>query len=222
MRTFDEILAIAAERKGGVAKALEGIRQPLTADQLAALPDAAWLAQMARGIFQAGISWKVVEAKWPEILEAFQGFDPGSVSMLDEDGIEALVNDRRVIRSGPKILAIRENAQLICDVAADYGSFGRRIGDWPDGDFIGLMAWLAKGGSRLGGTTGPYMLRQMGKESFLLSQDVTARLVGEGVIDGPASSQKALRAVQSAFDQWKAESGRNFNEISAVLARSVV
>ena len=107
--------------------------QPLTADQLAALPDAAWLAQMARGIFQAGISWKVVEAKWPEILEAFQGFDPGSVSMLDEDGIEAMVNDRRVIRSGPKILAIRENAQLICDVAADYGSFGRRIGDWQTG-----------------------------------------------------------------------------------------
>lgn len=221
MRSFDEILAIAAERKGGFGKALDGIRQPLTADQLAALPDAAWLAQMARGIFQAGISWKVVDAKWPGILEAFQGFDPGAVSMLDEDGIEALVTDRRVIRSGPKILAICENAQFICETTADYGSFGRRVGDWPVTDFIGLMAWLVKGGSRLGGSTGPYMLRQMGKESFLLSKDVTARLVAEGVIDGPATSQRALRAVQAAFDQWHTESGRNLKEISVVLARSI-
>ena len=79
-----------------------------------ALPDAAWLAQMARGIFQAGISWQVVDSKWPGIEEAFRSFDPGAVAMLDEDGIEALLNDRRVIRSGPKILAIREN-----EIAAD-------------------------------------------------------------------------------------------------------
>ncbi|WP_112308758.1 DNA-3-methyladenine glycosylase I [Pseudogemmobacter bohemicus] len=221
MRSFEEILAIAAGRKGGQEQALAGIIQPLTADQLAALPDAAWLSQMARGIFQAGISWKVVDAKWPGIEEAFQGFDPGAVSMLDEDRIEALVNDRRLIRSGPKILAIRENAQFIRDTTADYGSFGRRVGDWPDTDFIGLLAWLVKGGSRLGGATGAYMLRQMGKESFLLSQDVTARLMAEGVIDGPATSQKSLRAVQAAFDGWKAESGRSFNEISVILARSI-
>jgi len=45
--------------------------------------------------------------------------------------------------------------------------------------------------------------------------------VAEGVTDGPATSQKALKAVQAAFEQWKAESGRNFNEISAILARSI-
>ena len=66
MHHFDEILAIAAERKGGVDAVLSGIPSPKSADDLAAIPDDRWLAQMARGILQAGISWKVVDSKWPD------------------------------------------------------------------------------------------------------------------------------------------------------------
>ena len=57
MRSYDEILAIAAARKGGVEAVLEGTPVPKSADALAAIPDDRWLAQMARGIMQAGISW---------------------------------------------------------------------------------------------------------------------------------------------------------------------
>ena len=139
MRTFDEILAIAAERKGGVTNVLEGVTQPLPPARLAEIPDDRWLAAMARGIFQAGISWKVVEAKWPGIEAAFDGFDPGRVSMIEGDRLDALVSDPRVIRSGPKIVAIRDNAVFIRQVAAESGSFGRRVADWPDADFAGLI-----------------------------------------------------------------------------------
>lgn len=221
MRSFAEILAIAAERKGGAGAVLADVPQVLTADELAAIPDDRWLAQMARGIFQAGISWKVVEAKWPGIEEAFLGFDPGRVSMIEGEALDALVGDRRVIRSGPKIVAIRDNAAWIRQVAAEHGSFGRRVGDWPASDYAGLLAWLGREGSRLGGSTGAYVLRFMGKESFILSRDVVARLEAEGVIDGPATSARSMKAIQAAFDAWKAESGQSFTAISRVLAKSI-
>ncbi|QYK43142.1 MAG: DNA-3-methyladenine glycosylase I [Paracoccaceae bacterium] len=217
MRSFDEILSIAAERKGGADRVLAGVPVPKSPDELAAIPDDRWLAAMARGIFQAGISWSVVDAKWPGIETAFHGFDVGRVSMMDDDWFDALVSDPRVIRSGAKIAAIRDNAAFI----RETGGFGRRVGDWPASDFVGLLDWLGRGGSRLGGTTGQYMLRQMGKESFILTRDVVARLVAEGVIDGPPGSRKAMAAVQAAFDRWRAESGQSLSAISRVLAQSI-
>lgn len=221
MRSFAEILAIAADRKGGEANALADIPAPLPPERLAEIPGDRWLAAMARVIFQAGISWSVVDAKWPGIEAAFDGFAIGPVSMMDDDRFDALLTDTRIIRSGPKIAAIRDNAAFIARIDRDEGGFARKIADWPVSDFIGLLDWLVRNGSRLGGNTGPYMLRQMGKEGFMLSQDVTARLIAEGVIDGPATSKKAQAAVQAAFNHWHAESGLPLNTISRVLARSI-
>jgi 3-methyladenine DNA glycosylase Tag len=221
MRRFDEILAIAAERKGGASAVLAGATQPLGPEALAAIPDDRWLAAMARGIFQAGISWKVVETKWPGIEAAFDGFDPGHVAMYEGERIDALVSDTRVIRSGPKIVAICDNAVFVQAVARESGGFGRRIADWPVEDFAGLLGWLGKNGSRLGGSTGAYMLRHMGKESYVLGPDVVARLVAEGVIDTAPTSAKSMAAVQAAFNQWRAESGQPLNVISRVLAQSI-
>lgn len=216
MRTFAEILEIAIARKGSAEAVLAGT-PPKAVPQLAAIPDDRWLAQMAKGIFQAGISWSVVEAKWSGIEAAFQGFDPGKVSMIEGDAFDALLADTRVIRSGAKIAAIRDNAAAL---RANPG-FGRKVAEWPVSDFAGLLDWLSRDFSRLGGNTGAYMLRFMGKEGFLLSRDVVARLQSEGVIKGPATSAKALRAVQAAFNAWATESGLTLSQISRVLAQSI-
>lgn len=221
MRSFDEILAIAVARKGSADAVLSGAMPVKPAAELAAIPGDRWLATMARGIFQAGISWTVVDAKWPGIEEAFAGFDVGRVSMMDDMWFDALLADTRVIRSGPKIAAIRDNAAFIRRVDEAEGGFACRIADWPVEDYVGLLDWLTKNGSRLGGNTGAYMLRWLGKESFILSQDVVARLVAEGVVDAAPKSRKAMLLVQAAFNQWRAESGRSFNEIGRVLAQSI-
>lgn len=217
MRSFNEILAIAAQRKGSEAKVMEGIPVPKSAEALAAIPDDRWLSAMAQWIFRAGISWQVVEAKWPGIEEAFGGFAVGPLSMMDDDWLERLLSDKRVIRAGPKILAIRDNAAFLREV----GGFGRKVGDWPSEDFAGLVLWMQKSGSRLGGMTAPYLLRFMGKDSYIPSRDVVARLVAEGVVDKAPSSPKGWQAVQAAFNQWRAESGLPLTTISRVLAQSV-
>lgn len=221
MRTFDEILAMAAARKGGVEAVLADIPTPKSPDALAAIPDDRWLAQFARGIMQAGISWKVVETKWPDIEAAFLGFDIGAITFQPDDWFYDLCEDKRIVRSPPKVRAILDNAAFIRRVSDAGGGFGRKIADWPEDDFAGLLLWLQKEGSRLGGATGAYALRQLGKDGFIASRDVVARLIAEGVIDRAPSARKGWDAVQGAFNAWRAQSGQSLTTISRVLAKSI-
>ncbi len=221
MRSFDEILEIAAERKGGRAAVLDGIDPPLGSQALAAIPDDRWLSQMAKAVFQAGFNWKVIENKWPGFEEAFFGFDVGRVAMMSDDWFDQLVQDTRIVRNAMKIRSVQENAVFVQETAAEAGSFGRKIADWPGEDYAGLLRWLAKEGSRLGGTSAQYFLRFMGKDSYILSRDVVGRLIAEGVIDKPPTSQRAMAAVQEAFNAWAEESDQSLKVISRVLAQSI-
>ncbi|MFZ7090188.1 DNA-3-methyladenine glycosylase I [Primorskyibacter sp. 2E233] len=221
MRSFEDILDIAADRKGGRSAVLDGIEASKSADALAQIPDDRWLSQMARGIMQAGISWQVVENKWPDMEEAFYGFDVGRCSMMSEEWYDELLDDPRIVRSPPKVRAIQQNAAFIREVSEEYGSFGRRVGEWPASDFGGLLEWLQKEGARLGGATGAYMLRVMGKEGYILSPSVVARLEAEGVIDKAPTSKAGRAAVQAAFNAWAEESGETLTVISRVLAQSI-
>lgn len=217
MRHFDEILAIAADRKGGEAAVWDGMSLPKPAADVAAIAGDKWLAAFAEGIFQTGLAWTVVQNKWPGIMDAFHGFDVGKVAMMSPDWFDELLGDTRIIRSGAKVRAIQENAVMI----QNAGNFGAFIADWPKDDFAGLMLWLKKNGSRLGGSVGAYALRRLGVDSFLLSRDVVARLIAEGVIDKPPTSLAAMAAVQAAFNIWVDQSGRSLTEVSRVLAQSI-
>ncbi|WP_432449678.1 DNA-3-methyladenine glycosylase I [Aliiroseovarius marinus] len=221
MRRFDDILMMAVERKGSFEAVLGEIAEPKSTDELAALEDSAWLACFAKGIFQAGLAWQVIVNKWDGIEEAFHGFDIGRCALMSDDWFDELLTDTRVIRSAPKIRAIQENAVFIQAVSAEAGSFGRKIGDWPQEDYFGLLDWLKSNGARLGGNTGAYAMRMMGRDGFMMTRDVVARLVAEGVIDKAPTSKAAKAAVQAAFNTWQDESGRSFTEISRVLAYSI-
>lgn len=219
MRSFEEIVAIARTRHGGEALPPGGDPQPETA--LAAIPDDRWLSMATRCIFQAGFNWKVIDAKWPGFEEAFEGFGLPRWAMASDDDIARLLSDKRVVRNGQKLSTVPANARFLLERSREHGGVGRWIGEWPVSDQIGLMAALDKGGDRLGGATGQYFLRFMGKDCFILSRDVTAALVREGVIAGPATSKKALAAVQEAFNRWREETGMSATAISRTLARSI-
>jgi len=220
VRSFAEIFAIAAERHGGAAAVEAGLSKPKRATELARVPEDRWLAVMSRCIFQAGFSWKVIEAKWPGFEAAFRGFDPDACAMMDDAWLDRLLTDRGIVRNGPKIETVRDNAVFITELRAE-GGVGKVIGGWPAADYVGLLEMLKVRGSRIGGATGQYFLRFSGVDSFILSRDVVARLVAEGVIDKAPGSKRAMAAVQAAFDGWRAESGRTLTEVSRVLALSI-
>lgn len=221
MRQFDDIRAIAAERKGGAA-ALDALLAPdPDAPDIATLTDDRILATFARCIFQAGFNWNVVAAKWPGFEAAFEGFDPARIAFFGDELLGQLISDTRVIRNGQKLAAVIHNAVFLTDLAREHGSARAFFADWPPEDQVGLMALMAKRGSRLGGTTGQYALRFIGRDGFVLSRDVVARLTAEGIVDGPTSSKRALAAIQDAFNTWRAQSGRSMREISKTLAFSI-
>jgi len=220
MRSFDEIFRIAAERKGGSKKLEASLERPKSARQLAAIGDDRWLSCMTRCIFQAGFNWKVVENMWPGFEAAFDGFDVGRCAMLNDDDFVRLTSDTRIVRNGAKIRSVQINAVFISQLAKERGSAAKVFAEWPAEDYVGLLDLLKKRGDRLGGASGQYFLRFMGKDSFILSRDVTARLIAEGVIDKAATSQKAMASVQDAFNTWRRQSGRSLTEISRVLAMS--
>lgn len=221
MNSFKTIRGRAAARRGG-EDALEALMPEVrSADELRAVPDDRWLAEMTRRIFQAGFNWSVIDRKWPGFEAAFEGFDPRRCAMLSDDDIDRLTHDTSIVRNAAKIVSVRENAVLMSDLAREHGSAAAFFADWPADDFAGLLDVLKKRGNRLSGTTGQYFLRFMGKDSFVMSKDVVAALVREAVVEKAPASAKGLRAVQAAFNEWAAESGRPLSHISRTLAFSV-
>lgn len=220
MKTFREIHHRALARKG---EAELNARLPiaLTPGDIAAQPDDRWLAAMARRVFSANFVWRIIDAKWPGFEAAFLGFDPIKLVMMSGPEVEALAHDPRIVRNRQRIDATMHNAQFVLDVAEEYGSFGAFIAAWPGDDLVGLCAVLKRRGARLGGDSGPRMLRQMGKPAFILTRDVVAALVDAGVIKRKPTSKGALRAVQAAFNTWQAESGLDFSQMSVILGLSI-
>ena len=220
-RSFEDLFALAAARKGGAEAFEKTLPAPKTPAQLAAIPDDRWLAAMTRAVFQAGFSWKVIATKWPGFEDAFWGFDPGRCSMMSDDDLDTLLKNTRIVRNGAKIRSVTENATFLREQGAEHGSAAKAFANWPTEDFIGLLALLKKRASRLGGTSGQYFLRAMGVDGFVLSRDVVRALIREGVVEKEPTSQRDLARVQEAFNHWRGESDRPLTHISRTLASSI-
>ncbi|MCA8928921.1 MAG: DNA-3-methyladenine glycosylase I [Alphaproteobacteria bacterium] len=221
MQSFAEIHRLAADRHGG-ADALEaGLSKPKTADELKAIPDHRWLAMFSRVVFQAGMSWKVIDAKWPGFEEAFHGFDIAYCAGLTPDDLDTLAQDTRIVRSPPKIASVAFNAALLRDVAVEHGSAAALFADWPADDFVGLLDLLRTRGNRLGGNSAAYALRFLGCDGMVFGRDGVAALIRAGVVDKPPKTKRDFAKVQAALNQWRAESGRTLTEISQILAKSI-
>lgn len=220
MRHFDDLFAIAADRKGGATELEAMLSPPLSTDALARIPDDRWLSQMTKSIFQAGFNWKVIENKWDGFETAFKGFDVGKCAFMEDDWFDRLLTDTSIVRNGTKIATVRDNAAFLLNLR-DRGGAGVVLGGWPSTDYVGLLDLLKREGSRLGAASGQYAMRFMGRDSFILSRDVVARLIAEGVVDKTPTSKAAMRSVQAAFNTWMDQSGRGLTQISRVLAMSV-
>jgi 3-methyladenine DNA glycosylase Tag len=221
MEKFQDIYQRAAQRKGGKAMLKQLLHRPLTPSQLKSLPDDAWLEEFTRKVFQSGFYWSVINNKWPGFREVFWDFSVEKLLMMPPDMLEQKASDERIVRNFKKVQTIVENAYMIHDVASEYGSFSTFIANWPAEDIIGLWAYLKKKGARLGGNTGPYALRTLGKDTFLLSRDVESYLRAHKIIDGGLQTKKSLVAAQAFFNELQRQSDLSLQELSLIVAYSV-
>lgn len=194
----------------------------LAPEELKQKGDDRYLSAMSQRVFQAGMQHSVVDGKWPEFEKAFQGFVPEKMVLLGPEQIDGYMKNERIIRDRTKLQTIPKNAQFILDVRQEQGSsFGEFIASWPSADIIGLWRLLAKRGARLGGRSAAGFLRLVGKDTFLLTSDVVARLKAAGIIEHEPTSQRDMQAVQDAFNELQQGSGRLLCQLSAMMSLSI-
>ena len=216
---FDDIYARACERKGGEDAVESLLPRPRSRRALRALGDDRYLAEFCKKIFQSGFVWRVVEQKWDGFEDIFWGFDVDKLLLMPDDMLERKAQDPAIIRNFTKVKAIRDNAAMMAETRRRTGKgFGHFVTNWPADDVVGLWLYLKKHGSRLGGNTGPYALRTLGVDTFLLSRDVEGFLRHHDIIEGGLTSKRCLAQCQAYFNALGEESGRSLSELSRLVS----
>ena len=86
--------------------------------------------------FQAGLSWITVLKKREAFRKAFDNFDVTKVSEYDEEKINALLENKDIIRSRGKITAAINNAKIFIEIQKEFGSFSNYIWGFTDNKVI--------------------------------------------------------------------------------------
>lgn len=73
--------------------------------------DQALFERICLEVFQAGLSWRTVLLRRPNLREVFGGFDAHYLADRDEAWVERVLQDPRIIRNRAKIRATITNAQ---------------------------------------------------------------------------------------------------------------
>jgi len=219
---FQPILDRALARKNGQQGLDALISEPLPALRFLEQTDDRFLAMMTKMVFQAGFVWRVIDNKWADFETVFFGFDPEKMILLSPEQLAGFAKDTRIVRNLQKIITVPHNANYILQQSRLHGSYGAFLQQWPKHDLAGLYRHLKQSGSRLGGMSGPRMLRSMGMDAYLLTSDVVVCLQGAGLdIASQPSNKSDVAKVQNCFNQWQDETGFSFNRLSRICACSV-
>ena len=218
LESFKSLHKRAADRKGGVKALQHLLGEQEDKQALTSLSDDRILSAFSKKVFQSGFVWRVVENKWLNFEDSFFNFDITKVLMMPEEMMERKATDPKIIRNYNKVKTIKANAQMIFEEQQNGHSFSEFLANWPSDNLIGLWAYLKKHGQRLGGNTGPYALRALGKDTFLLTRDIEAYFRAHHIIDGGIQSKKSLLAIQQSFNQWQTECDLSLSQLSRLVA----
>ena len=84
--------------------------------------DKDYFETLTRTVF-SGIRNGIIKARWPAISNAFSGFDFHKVAEYDEEKVQELMENDRIIRHEGKIKATISNAKKMERIIEEYGSF---------------------------------------------------------------------------------------------------
>lgn len=221
MKDYDWLYHTVLERLGDGRQLEACLPIAKTKAELIARDDSFYLSTMSRRVFRAGLKHALVDAKWPDFEQAFFHFKPLRVAMMSDDEMDELMGNRRIIRHWNKLKSVRTNATLLLEIADQYGSVGQWLADWPEHDIVGVWTLLKQRGAQMGGNSAASFLRMVGKDTFLLTEDVVVALQAQGIVDKKPTSQRDLQLAQQAFNRWQQQSDRPLCQISRMLSMTV-
>ncbi len=86
-----------------------------------------YLEVMTKAVFESGMSWRVVENKWPSMTEAIGGWEPERIANFTPDDVDRLATDTRMIRNRRKIESTVHNAETMLALEREYGDFRKYL-----------------------------------------------------------------------------------------------
>ena len=86
--------------------------------------------------FQAGLSWITVLKKREDFRIAFDNFDVKKVASYDENKVNELLNNEKIIRSRGKINSAINNAKIFIEIQKEFGSFTNYIWGFTDNQVV--------------------------------------------------------------------------------------
>ena len=86
--------------------------------------------------FQAGLAWITVLKKREAFREAFDNFDVIKVANYNDEKINELLNNEKIIRSRGKIKASINNAKIFIKIQKEFGSFSNYIWSFTNNNVI--------------------------------------------------------------------------------------
>ena len=156
--------------------------------------DQEYFALLSRAVFSAGLGPKVVESRWKEMGEAFHGFDPAGVKLMDEQDVARLLSDPGVIRNRRKIEAVIKNAGTFLEqvesvdgrAASGEAAFHTYLMDLGAGADLDLAAdGLAQVFTHLGRTSALFFLFSAGWRPHEINESIQVQAaIAEPAVDG--------------------------------------
>jgi len=127
--------------------------------------DDAYFENMTRVIFLAGLSWKMIDKKWPNFKKAFKNFSINDVAKFDEKDIERLIGDAGIVRNRAKITATINNAKQFQNTRKEYGSFQRYLESLDkSNNYASVIKELGKRFNRIGPSSARIFLYTVGED----------------------------------------------------------
>ena len=126
--------------------------------------DDVYFEQMTKVVFRSGLSWPMIDNKWPDFKKAFASFSVQKVARFNEAKFDQLLKNQAIIRNGRKITATLDNAKTILALRKEHGSFSNYLKEIKREGEDKLCKTLAKRFSFLGGSTTVFFLRAVGEK----------------------------------------------------------
>ena len=86
--------------------------------------------------FQAGLSWECILNKKDDFRKAYDNFDIEKVVLYDNNKIEQLLQNKKIIRNKLKIKASITNAKIFKKIEEEYGNFYNYLITFTNGKII--------------------------------------------------------------------------------------
>jgi len=126
--------------------------------------DDAYFQNMTRVIFLAGLSWKMIDEKWPNFKKAFNNFSIAEVAKFDENDVKRLMSDAGIVRNRAKIIATINNANQFQNIKKEHGSFQSYLDSLDkSNNYASVIKELGKKFSRLGPSSARIFLFSVGE-----------------------------------------------------------